>query len=66
MDLNRRDAFRPCLRASSGDQGQFCFTNQRKLELESAPLTVSRLNALQGSIATSKIFAYYLPAAVTQ
>ena len=58
MKLNRRDAFCPCLWASSGDLDQFCFTNQRKLE--SAPLTVSRRNALQGSIAYFKNFRLQL------
>ena len=31
MDLNRRDAFRPCSRDSSGYKGQFCFICQKKI-----------------------------------
>ena len=30
MDLSRRDAFRPCLRDSLGDKGQFCFIIKKK------------------------------------
>ena len=66
MDLSRLDAFHPCSRDSLGDKGQFCFINRKKKkELESAPLTVFRLNVFQCNMATPKLFAYNLPTTIT-
>ena len=39
MDLSRRDAFRPCSRHSSGDEGQiFVLLDQKKFNCNWAPL----------------------------